>query len=59
MKMSKRGDISSSLTIQGKAVFCSDQYKNGCLVASDRFRMLTQSIKFYKFHYRILKSTDV
>ena len=38
-----------SLTIQGKAVFYSVQYKNGWLAASDLFDMFTQSIKFYYY----------
>ena len=37
--------------------FCSDQYKNGCLAASDLFHMIKQSIKFYTFYYHVLKST--
>ena len=44
---------------QGKTEFYSVKYKNGLLVASDLFHMFTQSIKFYTFHYHILKSTDV
>ena len=32
---------------------------NRSFAASDLFHMLTQSIKFYKFHYHILKRTDV
>ena len=32
---------------------------NRSFAASDLFHMLTQSIKFYIFHYHILKSTDV
>ena len=31
------------------------QYKNGCLAASDLFRMFTQSFKFYTFNYLVLK----
>ena len=37
----------------------SIQYNNGCLAPSDLFHMFTQSIKFYKFHCYVLKSTDV
>ena len=45
-----------SLTIQGKAVFYSVQYKNGWLAASDLFDMFTQSIKFYyTFYYDVLR----
>ena len=40
-------------------MFHSVQYKNNCLGASDLFHMLTQSIKFYRFHYYVLKSIDV
>ena len=29
--------------------------KNDCLTASDLFHMFTQSIKFYTFHYRVLR----
>ena len=33
--------------------------KNDCSVtASDLFLMFTQSIKFFTFHYHVLKSTD-
>ena len=42
-----------------KTVFNSIESKNGCLATSDFFRMFTQSIKFYTFHYYVLKSTDV
>ena len=38
-------------------MFYSFQYKNGCLTASDHFHMFTRSIKFYTFHYYVLKST--
>ena len=45
-----------SLTIQGKAVFYSVQYKNGWLAASDLFDMFTQSIKFYyTLYYHVLR----
>ena len=43
----------------GKSVFYPIQYKNGCLAASDPFHMFTQLIKFYAFHYHLLKNTDV
>ena len=36
-------------------MFYSIQYKNGCLAASHLFHMLTQAIKFYTFHYHILR----
>ena len=36
-------------------MFYSIQYKNGCLAASHLFHMLTQVIKFYTFHYHILR----
>ena len=42
----------------GRIVFYSIHYKNGCLAAADLFHMFTQSIKFYAFHYHVLKSTD-
>ena len=35
------------------------QYKKSCLAVSDLFHMFTQSIKFYTFHYHVLKSTNV
>ena len=37
----------------GKTMFYSVQYKNGCLAAYDLFRVFTQSIKFYTFHYHV------
>ena len=40
---------------QGKTVFYSVQYKNGCLAASGLFHIFTQSIKFYIFHYHVLR----
>ena len=40
-------------------VLYSIQYKNGCLAASNLFHLFTQSIKFYTFHYHVLKNTDV
>ena len=43
----------------GKSVFYPIQYKNGCLAASDPFHMFIQLIKFYAFHYHLLKNTDV
>ena len=39
-----------------KTVYYSFQYKNGCLVASDLFHMFTQPIKFYTFHYHVLRA---
>ena len=42
-----------------KKLFYSIQDKNGCLAASDPFHMFIQSIKFYTFHYHMLKITDV
>lgn len=39
----------------GKTVFYSVHYKNGCLAASELIHMFEQSIKFYAFHYHILK----
>ena len=42
-----------------KTVFYSIQYKNGYLAASDLFHMFTNSIKFYTFHYQVLKGKDV
>ena len=49
-------EIKGNLRIHtGKTVFYSIQYKNGCLAASDLFRMFTQSIKFYTFHYHVLR----
>ena len=39
--------------LQGKTMFYSVQYKNGCLAAYDLFRVFTQSIKFYTFHYHV------
>ena len=45
------------LTVKN-CVFYSVQYKNGCFAAPDFFHMFTQSIKFYTFHYHVLKSTD-
>ena len=44
---------------QGKTVFYTIQYKNGCLASSDPFHVFTQLIKFYTFHYHVLKNTDV
>ena len=38
-------------------MFCSSQYRNGCLAASEFFHMFTQSIKFHTFRYHVLKST--
>ena len=32
-------------------MFHSIQYRNGWLAASDLFRMFTQTVKFYTFHY--------
>ena len=40
-------------------LFYSLQQKNGGLAASHLFHMFTQSVKFYAFHYYVLKSTDV
>ena len=37
----------------------SIQYKNSCLADSDLSNVFIQSIKFYKFRYHILRSTDV
>ena len=48
-----------AFTESGKIVFYSVKYKNGCLAASYLFHMFTQSIKFYTFHYHVLKSTHV
>ena len=45
--------------LTGKNCFYSIQYKNVCLAASDLFNMFTQSIKFFAFHYHVLKSRDV
>ena len=42
-----------------KTKFYSNQYKNGCLAASDLFHVFTQSIKFYTFYYHVLESTDI
>ena len=36
-------------------MFYSIQYKNGCLGASDLFRMFTLSVKFYTFYYHVLR----
>ena len=33
----------------------SIRYKNGCLATSDLFHMFTQSVKFYIFHYHVLR----
>ena len=47
---------------QGKTVFYSIQYKNGCLASSDPFHMFTQLIKFQYIplsrikEYRCLKN---
>ena len=38
-------------THREKNVFYSIQYKNGWLVASDLFDMITQSVKFYSTSY--------
>ena len=46
-------------THREKLCFYSIQYKNVCLAASDLFNMFTQSIKFFAFHYHVLKSRDV
>ena len=46
------------LTEKSCVLLNSIQYKNGCLAASDLFHMFIQSLKFYTFHYHILKSTD-
>ena len=43
----------------GEKLFYLVQYKNRRLAASDLFHMFTQSIKFYTFHYQVLKSPDV
>ena len=48
-----------AFTESGKTVFYSVKYKSGCLAASYLFHMFTQSIKFYTFHYHVLKSTHV
>ena len=42
-------------TFNVKTVFYSIQYKNGRLAASDLSRMFIQFIKFYAFHYHVLK----
>ena len=47
--------ISAKRYSQGKAVFYSVHHKNGCLAASDLFHMFTRSVKFYTFHYHLLK----
>ena len=44
---------------QGKAVFYQGftqfSARNGCLAASDLFHMFTQPIKFYAFHYHVVR----
>ena len=42
-------------THREKLLFYSIQYKNGCLTASDLFRVFTQSVKFYTFNHYILR----
>ena len=39
-----------------KLLFYSIQYKNGCSATYDLFHMFAQPIKFYTFHYHVLKS---
>ena len=46
------------IKIKQEKLFYSIQYKNGCLAASDLFHIFTQTIKFYRFYYHILRSTD-
>ena len=45
--------------IQQCSTIHSIQCKNSCFPASNLFYIFTQSIKFYKSHYHILKITDV
>ena len=45
-------------THREKLCFYSIQHKNVCLAASDLFNMFSQSIKFFAFHYHVLKSGD-
>ena len=40
-------------------LFYSIHDKDGCLATSDFFHMFTQLIKFYTFHYHVLKNIDV
>ena len=42
-------------THREKTVFYSFHYKNGYLAASDLFHISKESIKFYTFHYHILR----
>ena len=59
-KLSIKSAFFLFLTIlTGKTMFYSVHYKNDWLAASEIFHMFTLSIKFYTFHYHILKGTDV
>ena len=42
-------------THREKMCFTQFSTKNGCLAASDLFNMFTQSVKFYTFHYHVLR----
>ena len=47
--------ISINDTLREKLCFTQFSIRNGWLPASDLFPMFTESIKFYTFHYHVLK----